>query len=367
MVNIMTMSLRSVFVLIPLCGIALITASCSGAPEGETVDMPIVTSITVAPADAKAQAIVAAATAFLTTLTPEQREAVVFPVSDNAQRARWSNFPSGIFERQGLARGKLSAPQNAALDRLLAEVLSERGMRNAKLQIAADETLKRSEGGDANLLFGSALYNVSFVGEPRVDRPWTLQFGGHHLAINATFAGPAASFSPMLTGGQPLTVEFEGQRVYITRDEVEAARALLASLQPAQKSAAVRGDTAIQLVLGPGSHGTTIAPEGVRGSALTPAQQQLLLALIEARVGQFNARDAAAKMAEVRAALSDTYFAWWGPEQPFGAAYFRVTSPSLVLEYSPQKMGDDDPTEHAHNMYRDPTNDYGSRWLRTAE
>nr|WP_314447342.1 DUF3500 domain-containing protein [uncultured Sphingomonas sp.] len=334
--------------------------------EGETVDLAIKQNIKVDPADATGQAITAAASAFLATLSDAQRKAVVFPFTDNAQRAKWSNFPSGIFPRAGLRRGDLNAQQSATLDRLLSLVLSDKGLRNARLQMAADDALKASESGSGGPApdFGSANYNVSFLGVPSNDRPWMLQFGGHHLAINVTFAGSRASFSPMLTGGQPLTVNFNDQKTYITKEEVDAARALLASLNPEQKTAAVRGPTAIQLVLGPGEYGTTIAPEGVRASAMTDVQKQLLLNLIQARIGQLNARDASAKMAEARQNLSNTYFGWWGPEQPYGAAYYRITAPHLVLEYSPQKMGDDDPTEHAHNMYRDPTNDYGSAWIK---
>jgi hypothetical protein len=160
-----------------------------------------------------------------------------------------------------------------------------------------------------------------------------------------------------------LTVNYDGQKTYITKEELDAAKALLASLNTPQKAAAIRGTAAIQLVLGPGDYGTAIAPEGVRASSLNEHQKQLLLSVIQARVGQFNARDANAKMAQARREIGDTYFGWWGPEQPYGAAYYRITGPHIVLEYSPQKLGKGDPTEHAHNMYRDPTNDYGSAWI----
>jgi hypothetical protein len=334
----------------------------------EKVDLPIRQAIKVDPADPLAQKIVAAANEFLRSLSDQQRKAVVFPFTDNVQRAKWSNFPSGVFQRAGLKRGDLNAQQNAALDQLLATVLSEKGVRNARLEMAADDALKATDsggGGGASPGFGSANYYVSFLGVPSTDHPWMFQFGGHHLAINATFAGPHASFSPMLTGGQPLTVNHGGQKTYITKEELDAARAFLASLNPRQKAAAVRGSAAIQLVLGPGEYGTAIAPEGVRASSLNEQQKQLLLRVVEARVGQFNARDANGKMAQVRREIGDTYFGWWGPEQPYGAAYYRVTGPHIVLEYSPQKLGNGDPTEHAHNMYRDPTNDYGSAWIKT--
>lgn len=92
----------------------------------------------------------------------------------------------------------------------------------------------------------------------------------------------------------------------------------------------------------------------------TPATDITLKAC--ARLGFINADDYAAKMAVAQAELDDTYFGWWGPELPLGAAYFRVTAPSTVLEYAPQSMGGD-PADHAHNMYRDPSNDYGSAWI----
>ena len=44
-----------------------------------------------------------------------------------------------------------------------------------------------------------------------------------------------------------------------------------------------------------------------------------------------------------------------------GAAYFRVTGPSLVLEYAPQD--DEGVVDHAHGMYRELDNDYGSAWI----
>lgn len=340
-------------------------AACSAGsrgPEGETVDLKVAESVQVGPADAKAQGIVAAAQTFLSTLSDTQRRAVVYAFNNNEQRARWSNFPTSFVARGGIMRKDLSARQNAALDALLSQVLSTRGVRNAKLQMAADDLLVGGKGGPA-ADFGSGFYYVAFVGEPKTDKPWMFQFGGHHLAINATFAGSRASFSPMLTGGQPLTVPFEGRRVYITREEVDAGRAFLASLTAEQRAKAIRGGQAINILLGPGEHGTMVAPEGIRGSELTEPQKQLLLAVIEARVGHFNERDAAAKMLAARKGLNDTYFGWWGPTNPIGAAYFRVTGPQIILEYGPQSMAGGDSTEHAHNMYRDPANDYGAAWV----
>lgn len=316
-------------------------------PLKDTFDVPEI--------DAQGAAIVTAAQDFLSSLTAEQRAASVFALSDDTQRSNWSNFPDAMVQRRGVQRGDLTDDQLAKLDALLATVMSADGVRNTRLQLAAEDSLS----GD---MFSSDYYYVAFLGEPATDQPWMMQFGGHHLAYNITVFGPETSFSPMLTGGQPLEITFEGENVTIAEEETTAAQTLLESLSDAQKAQAVRSDRAIQLVLGPGEFGTVVAPEGIRGSDLDDRQKGLLLDVVHARMSFMNDDDYAAKMAEVEAGLDDTYFGWWGPQDQLGAAYFRVTAPTLVMEYSPQELGGD-VTDHAHNMYRDPTNDYGMRWI----
>lgn len=310
-------------------------------------------------ADAQTRAIVAAAEAYLATLSEEQRAASVFAFDDMAQRTKWSNFPDGAVQRSGVPTGDMTADQRAALDALLSTVLSDAGVRNVQYQMAAEESLNTG-GGRVN--FSDAYYYTSFVGAPALDAPWMLQFGGHHLAINVTVNGADVSFAPMLTGGEPLNITYEGQAIYITQDETAAAQALMDSLSDAQKNVAVRGSNYIQLLTGPGDEGVVLPPEGISGADLSDAQQALLLDVIKARIGFMNADDFSVKMAQVEAGLDQTYFGWWGPEGVLGGAYFRVTGPDIVMEYSPQAM-DGDPTNHAHNMYREPGNDYGAAWI----
>lgn len=331
----------------------------NGMRTNPALDLSVADTFDVPPADAKTTQIVAAAGAFLATLTEAQREAALFPFDDTLQRTNWSNFPHPVYPRAGVMRVDMSEAQLAALDALLAEVMSETGYRNIVWQRMADEA---SDTGGGGPLFGEEYYFVSFLGEPATDSPWMLQFGGHHLAINATVFGPDISFSPMLTGGEPLKLTVEGEAVWITEDEVMAADALMAALDPAQREIVVRSDRAINLVVGPGQDDVTLPAEGLLATEMTDAQRELLLALIESRLGFINDDDFAAKMEIVRAELDQTTFGWWGPTDQPGAAYFRITGPSLLIEYSPQ-AGDGDPTDHAHNMYRNPANDYGAGWI----
>ncbi|WP_425053414.1 DUF3500 domain-containing protein [Psychromarinibacter sp. S121] len=332
----------------------------NGNLQTPPVDITIRDDLQVAPADQQSQQIVAAARAFLDTLSEDQTQQALFDFADNTQRSNWSNFPDGPVVRKGVMRGDLQADQLDALDALLRTVMSEDGYRNILLQLAAEETLDTGGGGPN---FGDEYYYASFLGEPSTDAPWMFQFGGHHLAINVTVAGPDLAFSPMLTGGEPLNIEFDGADVFITEAETRAAAALMDSLTVDQRAMAIRSDEIINLLLGPGAFGTVLAPEGIQATQLDDAQRQLLLDVIAARLGFMNDDDFAAKMAVIEADLDATWFGWWGPVDELGAAYFRVTAPSAIIEYAPQNMRGDIPTDHAHNMYRDPGNDYGIAWI----
>lgn len=306
-----------------------------------------------------------AANAFLATLSDKQREAVLFPFTNSKQRVRWSNLPNGAFQRSGLRWGKLDTSQRTALMNVLGAVLSPKGVEMVKKQMAADDVLAKTGAGSGGngrppVNFGSDYYYVSFLGLPSTTSPWMLQYGGHHLGINATVVGSKATLSPTLTGGEPLKFTMNGKPVHIAEDEVNQASALLKSLTDAQRDKAIISNQRIDLVLGPGKDGQTLQPKGLPGNEMTGTQKQGLLDLIKARLGMLNANDLAVKMSEVEKNLDKTYFGWWGPNV-LGAAYFRVTSPTVLIEYSPE-VNDGDPTNHAHNVYRDPTNEYGAVW-----
>lgn len=365
--------------------LSLMTASAgsAGTPTVSTVN---------GSTDAQTQQIVTAARTFLGTLSAAQRQSVAFAFTDSAQRARWSNFPTGIFQRQGLRWGDLNATQRAALTALLGTVLSPDGLKMVQQQMAADDILKAesasagAQGGAPQgatgqsptgqapagrggpggaLIFGSDEYYVSFLGTPSTTGAWTLQFGGHHLAINATVAGKNVTLSPSLTGGQPIRSTASGKTTTVidkVPQEIRDASALLGSLSAAQKARAVVSTQSIDLVLGPGQDGKTLQPEGLSASAMTAAQQTALLKLIQDRLGILNADDLKARMTDIRKNLAKTTFAWYGPTNG-SAAYYRVSAPTAIIEFSPQSMGGD-ATNHLHNMYRDPSNDYGAAWTK---
>ncbi len=350
------------------------------------------------PAQSPTPKIVSAADAFLATLTVDQRQKVVYAFDDAAQRARWSNFPTGFVPRGGMSLKQMSAAQQEAAMKLMAVVLSPMGMEKVNEIRQADDDFKangskrgpggggprpqgplsggpggpppqfggrgpggpggRPLGGD---MFGSDLYFISLLGEPSTTKPWMLQFGGHHLALNITIAGDRGVLTPTLTGAQPAKFTLKGKTIRPVGRESDKALALLQSLNAQQRAKAVLSYQVGDLVLGPGQDGKKISPEGLKGSSMNAKQQALLLDVIAEWAGIINEKSAAVRMAELKAELSDTWFAWSGPISNEAGrnitAYYRIQGPHLVIEYAPQS---DEPDNHVHTMYRDPTNDYGS-------
>jgi hypothetical protein len=297
----------------------------------------------------------------LATLDGAQRGKLVFDFKDEAQRKRWSNLPTGIFRREGLRMGDLTPPQREAAMGVLKAALSRQGYEKVVQIVEADEALRKgSGGGGRGPAFGRDEYYLSFLGQPSAADPWIIQFGGHHLGLNVTLAGDRGTLSPSHTGAQPARYELEGKTVRPLGRETDKAFALLSSLDEAQRKQAILGFQMRDLVLGPGRDGQTIQPEGIKGSALNDKQRAMLLDLAGEWTGILHDEAAATKREEMEKNLAETWFAWSGPVEKGGAAYFRIHGPSVFIEYAPQRLGGD-PANHIHTIYRDPTNEYGAK------
>jgi hypothetical protein len=319
-------------------------------------------SMGAAMAQTAASRTVAAANAFLATLDQKQRQSLLFAFDDEKQRVRWSNLPVRMVPRAGLSMGELTAAQRSAAMALLSSALSRRGFEKVQQIVQADETLKRNENN--NPMFGESLYYISILGTPSAKEPWMLQFGGHHLALNITIDGERDILTPTLTGAQPALYTVNGKTIRPLGQESDKAIALLNALDETQRKQAILSFRLVDLVLGPGKDGKTIQPEGLKASAMNDRQRAMLLDVISEWSGIVQESTAAARFAQLKADIDETWFAWSGPVTVAPGsnitAYYRIQGPHLVIEYAPQTLGGD-PSLHVHTMYRDPTNDYGRK------
>jgi hypothetical protein len=320
---------------------------------------------------------------------------VSFAFNDDAQRARWSNLPTMAVPRAGIGLKDMNGAQRSAAMALVASALSPRGFEKVQQIMEGDEVNKSTDqgppgrrgpggpsdpGGPGNggpppafarggagngPIFGRDLYYISILGTPSEKDPWMLQFGGHHLALNITIAGERGVLTPTLTGAQPALYAIDGKTVRPLGQESDKALVLLSALDENQRKKAILSYQLADLVLGPGQDGKTIQPEGLKASGMNERQRAMLLDLISEWANIIHKSAAAARMAEIKAGLDDTWFAWSGPTTAAPGknitAYYRIQGPNLVIEYAPQGLGGD-PAMHVHTMYRDPTNDYGRKF-----
>jgi Protein of unknown function (DUF3500) len=347
--------------------------------------------------------IVNAANTFLSTLSEKQRQSVLYSFNDEKQRATWSNLPTSFVPRGGISLKDMNPAQRSAAMALVSAALSAKGFEKVQQIMEGDQVLKATDNGQpprgnngnpppggapngpppgapngpppgnggnrppiggplGGAMFGKDLYYISILGKPSEKDPWMLQFGGHHLALNITIAGERGILTPTLTGAQPALFTSNGKTVRPLGRESDKALALLNALDDNQKKQAILSFRLADLVLGPGQDGKTIQPEGLKASAMNEKQRSMLLDVISEWADIIHESAAAARMAELKADINETWFAWSGPTTTTPGsnitAYYRIQGPHLVIEYAPQSLGGD-LSLHVHTMYRDPTNDYG--------
>ena len=255
--------------------------------------------------------IVAAANAFLATLSDTEKGTTLFDWTNTAQKQRWSNFPPAGFKRAGLMWGNMTATQQNAWLAVMQATLSTEGYNRVIAEWNADEALLQQEGTGGG--FGKNNYYIALIGTPSETTPWQWQWGGHHVTVNATIVGSNISLTPSFIGAQPATyTDANGNTVRPLGDIQDEALALVSSLDATQQKAAILGSSPIDLVLGPGQDGKTIPSEGLSASQMSADQQAALLKLIGHYAGLVNDQAVAARMAEIKSTLDQTYFAWYG-------------------------------------------------------
>lgn len=303
-----------------------------------------------------------AANALLAVLNNEQANAIVLP-SDSPLRANWSNLPSGVtrFERSGLRLGNLTPLQLERAFGFLAAALSPHGYETATQIVGADAILEESPRA-VRAGWADDNYWLAFFGRPTVSGPWGWYFGGHHLAINGSFAdGRVIGLSPTFVGVEPAEFQYAGARAKPFADELAAGHAVMQALPEALRAEASISPRPRGIEAGAGKDG--FIPE-VLGSAVAGWPDQARTLLLET-IGHWvllqPRENADARMAALEAGLDNLHFAWHGPHEAGDEAnvYYRIQGPTLIIEFSTEDgIAIDGP--HFHTIYRDPTNEYGA-------
>lgn len=309
-----------------------------------------------------------AAEEFLSTLSDEQKEQVLYDYDDETKSTSWSNFPVTFVERSGIKLGDLGETQRAAALKVLKALLNDEAYAKVTGIMAGDQYLKDNTNASD---LGNTQYNIAFFGSPSTTNDWSIQFGGHHVGINATFSNGAITFAPTHLGTQPTTyTDSNGQTQSALGDMYQTAFDSYNSLTDEQKQKLYQGEEVKNLTCAPSDTCDYPTGTGIKGSELTDEQKQLLLKVIANWTNLADSETTQATMDQISATLDDTYVNWSGAtvydtSQGKGI-YFQISGPKVYIELASQ---DNDAGAtvsgvqtsgwgHIHTIYRDPTNDY---------
>lgn len=307
-----------------------------------------------------------AADQFINSLTDQQKAKTLYTIDSDEWR-RWSNIHR--YPREGVSFAEMNPMQRERAFQLLRASLSLKGFENSRDIMRLNETIAEMTGRREE--YGEGLYYFTVMAEPSADKPWGWQLDGHHLVINYFILKDQIVVTPTFMGSEPVFAEsgkYAGTRVF--EDEERNGSALMRALTPEQRAKAViSSDLPRDVFTSAFRDNFEIKYEGIAARQMAPAQQKLLLSLIETYVGNIRPGHARVRMEEVKKHLADTHFAWMGGFDDQSVFYYRVHSPVILIEFDHQRgvaLRNEKPTRnHIHTVVRTPNgNDYGKDLLR---
>lgn len=344
-----------------------VSASASAAATTTTTDSDGTSATTTAETIADTTA---AAEAFLATLSDEQRDAVLYAYDDETKTTSWSNFPITFVERAGLNLADLTDEQKTAALKVLESLLSDEAYETVSNIMAGDSYLSEySSSTDADVL---GQYDIAFFGDPSDTTAFEVQFGGHHLGINATLDGStdAITFAPTHLGMQPADfTDDSGTEIQSFQYIYSDAFAFFDGLTAEQQATLTSGDVTM---CAPGDTCDYPSGSGLTGADLTDEQKQLLLDLIANWAGMADEQTTADALAKIEATLDTTVIAWSGEtvyDMTTGNGInFSISGPNVYIAFQAQQGSAGADVDgvttsgwgHVHTIYRDPTNDYAN-------
>jgi hypothetical protein len=335
-------------------------------------------------AERSSTAMASAATKFLASLTPEERQKATFAF-DSGERTHWHFIPTGpppMFPRNGLTIKEMTGEQRKLAHELLKAGLSQRGYLTATSIMDLESVLGVLEAAErsaapppapgapprnAPIVRDPERYFFSVFGTPSSGPgkdPWGWRVEGHHVSLHFTVVnGSLVADTPSFFGSNPAEVrEGPTKGLRILGAEEDGARALLMALDAPQREKAVIAKAA------PGDMLTManvdiqpLSPAGLTAEAMTLPQRDLLMKLIDVYTGYMAPDLAAARQARLKTAgVEKIGFAWAGEIEKGKKHYYRIQGPTFLVEYdNTQNDGN-----HIHSVWRDFNGDFGRDLLR---
>jgi hypothetical protein len=294
----------------------------------------------------------------LAALDSNQRGKASFPF-DSDERMNWHFVPK---ERKGLSLREMTPDQKHLASALLAAGLSQTGYIKAVTIMSLEDVLKlmENDGGERR---NPEKYYFSVFGTPSDDATWGFRVEGHHLSQNYTVVDGKVVDGPSFFGANPAEVRQgarKGLRTLAREDDLGLE--LMHALDEPQRKVAIVDATAYEEILTAASRKAALQgqPSGLSAATMNGRQFDALMALMEEYAHNVPDDLAERRMAQVNRANRNIYFAWSGGINRSDRRYYRVQTPSFLIEFDDTQ----DNANHIHSVWRDFTGDFGQDLLQ---
>jgi hypothetical protein len=347
--------------------------------------LAVVSIVALWPTEAGAQAKTAAAmgqaaTAFLASLTPEQRAKAGMSF-DNEERFVWQESPG---PRSGVVLKELNESQKKLAMDLLRTGVGDGGYKRIQMSMAREPVLSaQQKTPEGQAIRHPELFYITIFGTPSATNPWGWTFEGHHISTHFTVRGNQLSTGPMFLGSQPNdlpaarlegTAQAAAAKIppalagRIMGPEEDKGRTLVQSLDGKQKAIAVFDRTEkrdADMISGINTRRVKpLNSPGLPARQMSGQQKALLVALVDEYLTRVPTEVAAERHRRLLegAALDEISFQWSGSTDPGQAHAYIVQGPTFLIEYAQNR---NNAVGHVHTLWRDFNGDFGGEILGT--
>jgi TonB family protein len=307
-----------------------------------------------------AAAMADAANKFLASLKPEQKAKATLDFADENRRD-WTIVPR---DRKGVPLKDLDENQRKLAMDFMKSGLGASGYQKATTIISLEPVLRELEGTNRRFPRDPELYYFSIFGTPSAKSPWGWRVEGHHISIHFTIVkGEMISNTPLAFGANPAEVR-QGERkgLRALAGEEDKGRDLILALDEKQRAVAIFDPKAPSDILTLAKiKADPLKPEGIPAGQMNKQQKTLLEKLIGEYLGRMPQDVADERSKKMRSAGFDKiHFAWAGGVNKGDPHYYRVQSPTFLIEYDNTQNN----ANHIHSVWRDFNGDFGEDLLR---
>jgi len=307
------------------------------------------------------------ASEMVATLTPDQKKITVLP-ADSPLQVGWHFIPKD--DRKGLELNAMNESQRAQATTMLTALLSQMGMNKTTQIMGLEKLLKelQDKAGGKGPVRDHLRYYVTFFGEPGKSGRWGVSFEGHHLSLNYVIENDKiVSSSPQFFATNPAIVKNENNAAVsvgtrVLRFEETVAFELVQTLSEKQSAMAIIAEKAPREIRAAGEpQPRQEDPVGISWRDLSDTQRKLIRRLMMEYVNAVPKKIADERRQSIKeGGYGKIHFAWAGPTVPGIGHYYRIQSPTFLIEFvntQPDAAGN--PANHIHCVWRDMRGDFG--------